>query len=674
MPTRAKRSITAQDLYAIQLLSDPRISPDGQHVAFCLQRVDKKTEKKHANLWIVPTDGGRARQFTYGDQVDAHPRWSPDGEQIAFISNRGNEKQPQIHLIPFRGGEARPLTDLQGEIGEFEWSPDGKQLVCQFRKRDQEAIELEQDQEKKKLGLVSRHITRTFFKLDGYGFLPIERWHIWTINARTGRGKQLTDHAVYDEESPRWSPDGRWIAFTSNRTEDPDLDPDVIDLFVLPAEGGEARRIETPLGPKGSPSWSPDGKWIAYYGREGRGQWWKLQRLWIVPTDGSGPAVNLTADHDFHISSWTLNDLAALPMIPPTWSTDGSAIFFQLAHHGDTTLQTISVPEGRVRPVIADRGVVGAFTLDRDQTKLAYFFGDMTDPGQVWVMDEASGAKRKLTSVNGRSLGRINLGQIEEVWFQGADDNDVQGWVIKPPEFDPSVEYPSILEIHGGPRLQYGNFMMHEFFYLAAQGYVVYFCNPRGSQGYGEEHARSIWNDWGNVDYADLMAWADYMRDQPYIDSARMGVTGGSYGGYMTCWIIGHTDRFKAAVTQRSVSNLVSMWGSSDMNWTFQDEFGERAPWEDMDSLHSYWRQSPIAFIGNAATPTLIIHSEQDLRCDMEQDEQVYVALKRLGVPTEMVRFPDEPHGLSRGGRTDRRIVRLQHIVRWFDRHMKDGA
>jgi dipeptidyl aminopeptidase/acylaminoacyl peptidase len=259
---------------------------------------------------------------------------------------------------------------------------------------------------------------------------------------------------------------------------------------------------------------------------------------------------------------------------------------------------------------------------------------------------------------------------MEEVWFKGPAGNDLQGWILKPPGFDASKRYPSILQIHGGPRVQYGSFFMHEFYFLAAHGYVVYFCNPRGGLGYGEEHAKAIWNNWGSADYDDLIAWVDLVEQRPYIDPDRMGVTGGSYGGYMTNWIIGHTDRFKAAVTQRSVSNLISMYGSTDFNWIWQYEFGDQPPWEDHEN---YWRQSPIKYMGNAKTPTLVIHSEQDLRCDMEQDEQIFVALKKLGVDTEMVRFPDEPHGLSRGGRTDRRIERLNHILRWFDRYLKSS-
>ena len=677
MPTQTspgKRRITAEDLYRFQLIADCQIAPDGRHVVFCAQRAEKKTEKKYSNLWVVPTDRARARQFTYGDHVDSQPKWPPDGREIAFISNRSDEKQPQIYIIPFYGGEARPLTNLKGEIGAFEWSPDGKRFVCQFRKKDKEALEREKDERKKELGIVSRHITRLFYKLDGSGFLPQERWHIWTIDARTGRARQLTDSDVYDELEPWWSPDGKEIVFCSNRSDDPDFDPDAIDLSVIPAAGGDMRKIETPVGPKGTPTFSPDGKWLAYLGQEGRGQGWKNIGLWVVPADGSEEARNLTETFDFSVSSWTSNDLPGSPlMMRPTWSKDGSRIYFQVAHHGNTVLKSVALDgdESSLQTVIGDTGVVGSFSFDKEQSKLAYFHANMTDLGQVWVLDFATGHARrshKLTRVNENLLRARDLGEMEEVWFKGAAGNDLQGWILKPPDFESKKKYPSILEIHGGPRVQYGNFFMHEFYFLAAHGYVVYFCNPRGGLGYGEEHAKAIVNNWGTADYDDLMAWTDFVQQKPYIDPERMGLTGGSYGGYMTNWIIGHTDRFQAAVTQRSVSNLISMYGSSDFNWAFQYEFGDEPPWEN---LENYWRQSPMKTIGNAKTPTLVIHSEQDLRCDMEQDEQVFVALKKLGVDTEMVRFPDEPHGLSRGGRTDRRIERLNHILRWFDRYLK---
>jgi dipeptidyl aminopeptidase/acylaminoacyl peptidase len=669
MASRKKRPITAEDLYRFQLLTDCRISPDGRHVVFCVQRVDQKTEKKYSNLWVVPTDGGRPRQFTCGDHADSLPRWSPDGREIAFLSNRDDEKQPQIYIVPFGGGEARRLTDWKGACGAFEWSPDGRRFVCQFRKKDQEAIEREEDEHKKELGIVSRHITRVFYKLDGEGYLPQDRWHVWTVDAANGRAKQLTDSAIYDDVQPRWSPDGRQIVFCSNHSPDPDLDPDVVDLYIIPAAGGEARKVETPLGQKGLPGFSPDGRWIAYVGREGRGDWWKNDGLWVVPADGSGRARNLTAQYDLHVANDTINDTCNhAPLLPATWSQDGQRLYFQASRHGSSLLYSISLAGDDLQTVVADDGVVGQYTFDREQTKLAYFFGQMADPGQVWLRDATTGQARKLTQINESLLRGLDLGEIEEVWFKGAAGNDLQGWILKPPGFDPAGKYPSILEIHGGPLVQYGNFFMHEFYYLAAQGYVVHFSNPRGGQGYGEAHAKAIWGAWGTADYADLMAWTDYVAQKPYIDADRMGVTGGSYGGYMTNWIIGHTDRFRAAVAQRSVSNMISMWGSSDLNWIFQQEIGDRPPWE---ALERYWDVSPMKHIGNARTPTLVIHSQQDLRCAIEQGEQVFVALKKLGVDTELVVFPDEPHGLSREGRTDRRIARLSHIRRWFDRYLK---
>jgi dipeptidyl aminopeptidase/acylaminoacyl peptidase len=341
-----------------------------------------------------------------------------------------------------------------------------------------------------------------------------------------------------------------------------------------------------------------------------------------------------------------------------------------VAHHGNTTLKSIAIEGNKksLHSIIGDEGVVGSFSFDKDQSKLAYFHADMKNSGEIWLRDVASLRSRRLTEVNDNLLQELNLGEIEEVWFKGATGNDLQGWILKPPEFNSKKKYPSILEIHGGPGVQYGNFFMHEFYYLTANGYVVYFCNPRGGRGYGEAHSKAIWNNWGTVDYDDLMAWVDFIQKRPYIDKRRIGVTGGSYGGYMTNWIIGHTQRFRAAVTQRSVSNLISMYGSSDYNWDMQREFGDQPPWEN---FKNYWRQSPMKYIGNAKTPTLVLHNEQDLRCAIEQGEQVFVALKKLGVDTEMVRFPDEPHGLSRTGRTDRRIERLKHILRWFDRYLK---
>ncbi len=674
MTNNAKRYIEAEDLYHLQLISDCQVSPNGEHILFCLHRVDRETEKKYANLWIVRTDGSEPWQLTYGDHVDSHPRWSPDGRAVAFLSDRNDEKQSQIYILPFSAGEARPLTQLQGEFESFAWSPDGSRLLCQFRKKDQQALEREKDKLAREKGIVARHITRVHFKEDEFGYLPSERWHIWIVDTDTGQASQITDGHFYDEQAPCWSPDGRQIAFLSNRSPDPDLDPEAIDLFILPVDDvplpeNAWRKLDTPLGYKILPTFSPDGRWLAYLGTEGRGNWWQNQNLWVVPCDRSGKARNLTGHYDIYVGNGTLGDIADRPTAHPVWSPDSQRLYFQLARHGSTTLHAISLAEGLLQPVMANEGVVGTFTIDGSGQKIAFLFGDFANPGDIWLQDLVKGNAQQLTRLNESILAGLALGgEIEEIWFDGPDGNPLQGWILKPPDFDPAGRYPSILEIHGGPWLQYGSTFMYEFYFFAAHRYVVYFCNPRGGQGYGEAHSRSIHDNWGSTDFADLMAWADFMAQQPYIDPNRMGVTGGSYGGYMTAWIIGHTDRFKAAVAQRVVSNMISMWGSSDYNWEFEQEFGGKPPWENAEN---FWRQSPLAHIGAAKTPTLVIHSEQDLRCDLEQGLQLFVALKYLGVEAELVLFPEEPHGLSRTGRTDRRVARLEHMLRWFDRYLK---
>lgn len=672
MPKR--RAITPEDLYEFQQITDLQISPNGAHVLYSVQHIDRKTEKKYTNLWLVPIGKGKPYQFTVGDHNDTHPRWSPDGAQIAFISNRHDETDSQIYIIPFGGGEARKLTDLKGYIGSFEWSPDGKHLLVEFTAKSAEELALEQDENAKKRGRVYRKVTRPFYKMDGLGFLPENQQHLWIVNVENGKGTQITGQGdeIHREEDAHWSPDGKTIVFCSNRTADPDMNPDLTDLYLIPAAGGEMRKLETPAGGKGAPSFSPDGKFLAWFGNERPGDWWQNQRLWVMPLDGSTPAQDLTGKFDFEVGADVINDLSgAHKTSRPTWSTDGQRIYFQVSRHGRTTLHSIARDGSDLQTIIDEPGVVGQFNLDKKQSRMAYFFGTLTDPGQIHFrrMNGTTGRiRRTLTSLNRRLLNRLNLGEIEAVWFKGAADNDLQGWILKPPNFDPAQKYPAILEIHGGPLTQYGEFFMHEFYYLAAQGYVVFFCNPRGGQGYGEAHAKAIWGGWGTVDYEDIMAWTDYVAALPYVDADRLGVTGGSYGGYMTLWVIGHTQRFKAAVAQRVVSNLVSMWGSSDFNWVFQQPVGNKPPWED---LQTYWQQSPIAFLGNARTPTKIIHSEQDHRCPIEQGEQAFIALRTQGVPTEFIRFPGEPHGLSRVGRTDRRVARLKHISEWMDKYLK---
>ena len=668
MATTQKPRITAQDLYRFEIVTGVRICPDGKWVVYSQKRVDRKTEKKYSNLWMVPTSVGKPRQFTFGDQTDTLPRWSPDGSQIAFLSNRADkEKLVQIYLISVNGGEAKKLTDIKGEITSLDWSPDGRTLLCTIRKLDPDELERQEDESKKKLGVVSRRYERLFYKFDGYGYLAHERKHLWSVDVASGKAKQLTDHEIFDELYPTYSPDGKWIVFSSIREGDPDRNYERFQLYVMPSKGGKIRKIDGPIGEKHHPAYSSDGKWIAYFGKEGEGEDYKNSCLWVVPADGSEAPRNLTEAYDIEVSYWTIADINEAEPIPPVWSKDGTRLFFQVCIHGTTQLLSIAVDGSDLQKVVAEQGVVASFSFDETQNLLAYFLGKMDDPGQVMMLDVPTGQNRQLTRLNAW-LERIDLGKVNEIWYKGPDKNDLQGWVLTPPGFNPKKKYPSILEIHGGPLTQYGYFFMHEFYYLAAHDYVIYFTNPRGGRGYGEKHAKAIFGNWGDKDYVDLMAWTDLVQKEPYIDKERMGVTGGSYGGYMSIWIVGHTNRYKAAVTQRCVSNFISEWGSSDLNWSFETELNNKPPYED---LNYYWDHSPIKYIGNCKTPMLVIHNEGDMRCPIEQGEQVFVALKRLGVDTAFVRFPDEFHGLSRGGRTDRRIVRLDSILEWFEKYLK---
>ena len=672
--TATPRKIDAQDLFAMCFVSQPQLSPDGTHVAFVSRWIDAEKNKYFSNLWLVSTTGGQPCRFTVGDYGDTSPRWSPDGRRIAFVSDSSDSSQ--IWLIPVDGGEAQQLTDLQeGSLGSLAWSPDGTKIAFTFRPKPPADRKAEREaREKEHRSYPPRITRRAGYREDGVGYNGGERWHLQTVSVESCDVNQLTSED-YDDYSPAWSPDGKTIAFVSNRSEDADLTPGYQDLWLIPSGGGTVRRLTTQSGHMQSPVWSPDGAEIAYIGHDHPDEIWGVTdpHLWVVSIE-SGEARDMPLGLDRPVGHYTLSDtseseVAAQSLI---WSADGARLFFLVSDRGSCHLYTVDRSGGEPRQLTQGAIDVCAFSADRGTTQLALHIGSATEPDDVYLLSTLDGDGNtpiRLTHLNREWKAELALSKPEEIWFDTYDGGKVQGWIVKPPDFEPDQKYPVILEIHGGPHTQYGNAFYHEIQFLAARGYVVLYTNPRGSRGYGQAFTAAIRGDWGGPDFGDLMAGVDYVIAQGYVDSERLGVTGGSYGGFMTNWVVSHTDRFKAAVTQRSLTNMMSMAGTCDVQLMGDRTYFPSEVWEDPTL---YWNLSPLGYVQNISTPLLILHSEGDLRCPIEQGEQLFIALKRLKREVEFVRYPPEAsHDLSRSGPPDLRLDRLARIVEWMDKHLQ---
>jgi len=475
-----------------------------------------------------------------------------------------------------------------------------------------------------------------------------------------------------DEYSPAWSPDGSRIAFVTNRTEDPDRTPQFQEIRIVPAAGGAETLLETPEGPKGPLAWSPDGALLAYFGHTDVQDVWSPTdpNLWVVPLSG-GEARNLSGGLDRPVGDATLADLRSFGggWTGPVWSPDSSVVYFLLSDRGACHVYQAALAGGApVNLTPGLRAEVASLSLDAAGRRAAVLVGDPVHPGDVHVagVDGGSLSLRRISFGNDALLKELDLAEPEEL-TAASDGGEVHGWLLRPPASAPRSgdRLPLILYIHGGPHTQYGWAMMHEFQMHVARGYAILYTNPRGSRGYGNAHGSAIRGDWGGPDYRDLMAATDKAAALPDIDADRMGVTGGSYGGYMTNWIAGHTDRFRCGVTQRSVVNLHSMGGTCDFNFSETEYFGGNT-WSEPERLLA---QSPLTYAHQVRTPLLILHSEGDLRCPIEQAEQLFAALKYLGREVEFVRYPREAnHGLSRTGPPDLRLDRLQRIAGWMER------
>ncbi|MFN3421310.1 MAG: S9 family peptidase [Armatimonadota bacterium] len=625
----AKRKVIAEDLLAIKLIGDPQVSPDGTKCVFTVKTIDSEKNRYLSHLWLADLQTGELRQFTFGEVSDAAPRWSPDGSKIAFTF--------------------RPTH------------PDWTQ---EARKKRQETGKSNPP----------RVITRLFYRLDGFGFLDM-RQHIWVCDAKTGEAKQITD-GDYDDYSPAWSPDGSKIAFVSNRSDDPEEKPYEVDIWLVSPEGGELTKVPTPTGYKGNIAWSHNGEWIAYIGHESKDDPWvpRNDKVWIV-NPKTGEVRCLTESLDRDVGNVTLSDMreAFTGGGRPVWNAGNDQVFFTVSDKGNCHLYTADL-NGNWQPLTDGTMDIYAFSADKSASVFVLALSKPTLPGELFTLRLQSASVavttelQQLTRLNTDWLDKVQLSEPEEVWFESFDGTKIQGWLLKPPDFEPTQKYPLLLYIHGGPHAQYGNTFFHEFQFHAARGYIVFYTNPRGSMGYEENFAAIIRGNWGDVDFKDIMAAADFAASLPYVDEARMAVAGGSYGGYMTNWIVTHTDRFKCAVTDRSVVDLVSMAGTSDYPFK-PDGYWQGNFWDRPEKL---WEQSPLRYAANVKTPLLIIHSEGDLRCPIGQAEELFAALKRLKKEVVFVRYPQETsHGLSRSGPPDLRIDRLNRICEWLDKWCK---
>jgi dipeptidyl aminopeptidase/acylaminoacyl peptidase len=677
------RLITIEDLYQIKFVSRPRISPDGQRIAYVVTRIDDKKHAYRSALWVAAADGSGARRFTTETASTGSPTWSPDGTWLAFVregedleqsvadekeKKKHGKDKPQIWVIPTDGGEARQLTWMEHGASTPVWSPDSQQLVFSALVGSSE----EETEDGKPLPKV-RVIDRLWYRLDGVGFIHDRRSHLFLIDAAGGKPQQLTD-GDWDDGDAVWSPDGTQLAFVSNHAEDRWRLPGA-DVYVMPLQqnkAGELRCLTDGTLSSGSPAWSPDGKTIAFLAAT------KLRSaghvsLYTISADADhGAATCLSKDFEGSCMDWTNSDLGDEHLMPPpAWSSDGSTLYVLASQRGASRIYVIPSSGSGAEPATLTPGEVHVhdFSIDAAQKTLALLMSNTTCPQEIFVRSTAlSDTSQPVTHVNDALFEQLHLSEPEYLPYTGADGWPMDGWILKPHDFDPANKYPLILEIHGGPQTQYGYGFFHEMQMLVAQGYVVLYTNPRGSCGYGYDFANAVRGAWGEKDSIDILNGVDALLQRGYIDEQRLGVTGGSYGGFMTNWLIGHTQRFHVAITDRCVTNMASMFGASDIGWDLAEDNLDTAPWEH---LERYMHMSPISYVQNIKTPLLIIHSEQDLRCGIEQAEQLFAALKWMGREVLFVRFEGQSHGLSRGGHPKSRIERLQHIKNWFEQYLK---
>ncbi|RLF23294.1 MAG: S9 family peptidase [Thermoprotei archaeon] len=641
-----KKPVEIEDLARFVFVSNADISPDGEHIAFTVTKIDLEADDYKSNIWIINRRTEELRSLTTGPK-DSIPRWSPDGKHILFTSARTfkpGERGGELWIIPKEGGEPRLVVKMKGGVEDPRWSPDGRHVI--FRSwvgKEEKDVKV---------------IRRIPFWFNGVGFIHTLRKHLFIVDVMSGEVEQLTKGEI-DVTHAAFSHKGDRIAYIAKTS---DMKPMVRDLFILDLKSGEVVKLTESNMWMDYVSWSPDDKYIIFRGNDLKYGFSTHNHVWMIPSEG-GEVEDLIKDLDRNIENALNSDVRVRSLNNgPEWH--GDYVYFLVADGANVHLYRLNMKTGEREVVVGgDRSVEG-FSIAKDI--VAFISMTDTELCEVWVKDERG--VRKLTDFNGPILKRLKIVKPEKFTFKASDGVPIEGWIMKPADFEEGKKYPAILEIHGGPMTAYGHAFMHEFQLLASKGYVVIYTNPRGSDGYSQEF-KDIRRKYGDRDYQDLMEAVDYVVSHyDFIDPNRIGVIGGSYGGFMVNWIVGHTDRFKAAITCRSICNWISDFGTTDIGYYFNPDQIGGTPW---DNEEEYLKRSPIRYAKNVKTPLLIIHSIEDYRCWLDQALQMFTALKFLGKEVELVLFPGENHDLSRTGKPKHRVERLRHIVRWFDKHLK---
>jgi dipeptidyl aminopeptidase/acylaminoacyl peptidase len=665
----AQRALTFEDFWSLKLVSEPQVSPDGARVAYVVSSYHETDNMFHSAIWLAPLEGGQARQFTSGEAQDSQPAWSPDGKRLAFVSTRHADK-PQIFVMDVGGGEARCLTTAPDGATSPVWSLDGKRLCYSSsletdeQKVSQEVdwLKAHADLEKSAPRLRRQRTLQTRF--DGRGYLD-RRAHLFIINVDepAAEPRQLTS-GDYDDQMAAWSPDGKLIAFVSNRREDADY-TFATDIWTVDVESGELNRLTDGTLSAIFPAWSPDGQTLAFYAEpDATRHDYDNTHVWVVPRAG-GDQRNLSAPLDRGLGALQPDYHWPSPT-SPAWAPDGQSIYFTAVDHGGSAIFALSLETGKVGRVSTDAAHVEGLSRTADGKTLVCLAATPTRPYEVCAAPASGGALRFVTETNRALLEEITLVAPERVSFKGPDDWEIEGWLYKP--VDAQRPYPLVLHVHGGPHGAWGHSFYFQAQALAGAGYASLYLNPRGSSGYGVQFARAA--DWGEKDYQDLMAGLDAVLAEGEVDPERLGVTGISYGGFMTNWVVGHTTRFAAAVSVNGLSNLTSFYGVSDIGalWSHQ-MFGSF--WASEESWNFYRAHSPITYVAQIATPLLLLQAEDDYRCPIEQGEQMLTALRMRHQTVELIRFPHASHVIAASAAPHHRCFQWKLALDWFERYLK---